>query len=268
MGIRAFFKEHQSVLTALVIATAVVAWMTSGGERQAAAPEPLARGDANNDGSAHVMSVRVRSLAAEPVSKEVIISGRTEPLREVTLRAEIEGRVTSIAAERGAAVTAGDIIARLDARDRAAQLQEAEAAIEQRNLEYQAAKNLREKNFQTETQVAQALANLEAARAQRERIAVELTQLDIRAPFDGVIEDRLVEKGDFVKVGDPVARVLDVDTILVVGNVSQGEVGDLRPGQHGTARLVTGESVTGRLRFVSMQSGAESRSAITVRGHC
>lgn len=260
MSVRGFLREHQSVLAALAIAAAVIAWMMSGAERQGPAPEAVTGNGAVGTYAERTFSVRVRNLTAEPVSKEVVVSGRTEPLRAVTVRAEIDGRVTTIAAERGAAVQAGDVIVRLDARDRAAQLQETEAAIQQRSLEYKAAKNLREKDYQTETQVAQALANLEAARARRERILVELAHLEIRAPFAGVIEERPVERGDFVKEGDTVARILDLDTILVVGNVSQGEIYDLHPGQHGSARLVTGQSVNGRLRFVSMQSDAATRT--------
>ena len=62
--------------------------------------------------------VRVREMVAAPVQREIVLNGRTAPARAVELRAEAAGRVVELAVERGSFVEAGEILARLDPRDR------------------------------------------------------------------------------------------------------------------------------------------------------
>ncbi len=69
-----------------------------------------------------------------------------------------------------------------------------------------------------------------------------------------------MELGDFVSAGDEVARVLEMDPLVVAGNVSQTAVGRVAVGMPGEAKLVTGERIQGRLRFVASDSDAATRT--------
>jgi multidrug efflux system membrane fusion protein len=62
--------------------------------------------------------VRVRTSVVQPVERRIVIQGRTEPARVVTLRAEVDGRIVALGAARGARVRHGELIARIDMRDR------------------------------------------------------------------------------------------------------------------------------------------------------
>ncbi len=75
-------------LLALLIAVALAAWLLSG---QMAAVEtsqeiPIA---APEKASPNIIKVRVREQQAQPLTREIILTGRTAPFRTVTLRAEI-----------------------------------------------------------------------------------------------------------------------------------------------------------------------------------
>ena len=131
-------------------------------------------------------------------------------------------------AVEGSLVEAGASIARLDLRDRQSRVSEMQAAVAQRELEYDAARKLGAKKFQSETQVAQALTQLEAARAALHQAELDLEHVTIEAPFTGVVERRMVEVGDYVEPGDPVAEVIEQDPFLVVGDAPETIVGPLR----------------------------------------
>lgn len=253
-----FIRRRQSVLIALTVALALGGWLLSGQFGDSAATEPTAT-DTENEPLAP-MSVRVREFEARPVTREVVFSARTAPAREVTLRAEAEGRVVEIPIERGARVEAGAVIARLDARDREAQLAEARATVRQRQLEYDGARRLGERGMQAETQVAQAMAALEQAQAQLKRVEVELDHTVIRAPFAGVLDQRLVEVGDYLGIGDSVARLLELDPLVITGAVSQDRISELRPGMQADARLLTGRTLSGRVRYVAAAADAATRT--------
>ena len=251
-------RLRTSYLLAGAIALALAGWLASGqigGTRSAPETPAAAAGAAER-----VSSVRVRELVAEPIQREIVINGKTAPAREVTLRAEASGRVEQIGVERGALVAAGDVLIRLDPRERRAMVEEAEATLAMREIEHAAAQRLGEKGFQAETKVAEANANLEAAQAALARARVELGHTEIVAPFAGVLDRRPVEIGDFVDVGDPVATVIEQDPFLVTGEIAESEVGHLAVGMPGRARLVNGDVVEGRVRYIGAQSDPATRT--------
>ena len=253
-------RLKSSYLIAGAIAGALAAWLASGqlGAGRPATEPPA--GAAATTAAAPLPSVRVRELVAEPIRREIVVNGRTAPAREVTLRAEASGRVDEIGVERGALVAVGDALIRLDPRERRAMVDEAEATLAMREIEHAAARQLAEKGFQAETKLAEAKANLEAAQAALARARVELAHTEILAPFPGVLDRRPVEIGDFVDVGDPVATVIEQDPFLVTGEVAESEVGRLAVGMPGRARLVTGQVVEGRVRYIAAQSDAATRT--------
>jgi multidrug efflux system membrane fusion protein len=73
--------------------------------------------------------------------------------------------------------------------------------MKQRQLEYEAAKTLQEKGFRSPTSVAGDLAAYQVAKAEVERMEKELENTKIRAPFDGVVDDRMVDVGDYLAPG-------------------------------------------------------------------
>ena len=102
--------------------------------------------------------------------------------------------------------------------------------------------------------------DFDAAKAAVARIRTEIDHTLIRAPFDGVVEERFAEIGAYLKVGDNVATVIDRDPMLVVAHVSERDVGGLRPGARGSATLVTGERVSGKLRYVATRADPSTRT--------
>ncbi|MGH6885657.1 MAG: efflux RND transporter periplasmic adaptor subunit, partial [Geminicoccales bacterium] len=249
-----------SYLIATGLALALAGWLLSG--QLGAGKTPPESNDAGSgpQPAAELPKVRVRELVAEPVERMIVVNGRTAPARAVTVRAETDGRVVELGPERGELIRPGDVLVRIDARERKAMVEQAEATLRMREIEYEAARRLGAKGFQAETKVAEAKANLEAAQATLERARIQLDHTEIRAPFDGVLETRPVELGDFVDVGDEVAMVIDQDPFLVIGDVAQVDAGALGPGMAGRAVLVTGQRVEGRLRYVASMADPETRT--------
>ena len=96
----------------------------------AAAPEPRAAGP---------FRVRVQSLEAIRHSRDIVARGRTDINRMVDVKAETMGRVEEVVAAEGRFVKRGDVLVRLDLRDRPERLAQAKALVAQRELEHKAA---------------------------------------------------------------------------------------------------------------------------------
>lgn len=191
---------------------------------------------------------------------EVTIRGRTEAERKVVVRAETSGAVAQTPAKLGALVKKGDVLCRLNVDARRAQLAETRAGFAKADLDYKAAVKLSADGFRSETSVAAAKAVLDQASAQLERTRLELAKTDISAPFDGVYDRRHAETGDFLAVGDPCATVIQRSPYLVVGAVSERDVSKIAAGDRGVAKLATGETIEGVVRFVASAADPATRT--------
>lgn len=254
---------NRSVVIATVITVGAVAWVLSG----QFGPPPGGTGHPQAPGSAApapaevpVQSVRVIRSVARPMVNEVVLQGRTEAWRTVDMRAEVRGRVEAVLVERGQPVRTGDLIARLAVNERKAILDQARALAAQRKIEFEAARTLNQRGHAADVQLAAARAQLDAADAAIRKAEVDLANTEIRAPFDGVLDKRPINVGDFLDVGNPVASVVDLDPLRVVGFATERHVAQLRPGVVGHARIVGGREVEGRIAYVAAQADPLTRT--------
>lgn len=256
------FPLTSSYVLAAVVTIGAAAWLLSGRitGQPTVAPEPPAGVAAAGGTAAELRSVRVRASVAEPLAQTIRVLGHTEAVRKSSLRAEIDSRVAELPVPRGALVKQGDLVARLAVDDRAARLQEAKAWLTQRQVELEAARQLQKRGYRSEMSLSEAQAKLETARATVARMEVELKLTEIRAPFNGVIEERPVELGSYVKIGDGIASIVDLDPMRMVGHVSEREIGRIALGSEGSALLADGRRVAGKVVFVGSTADLPTRT--------
>jgi multidrug efflux system membrane fusion protein len=196
-------------------------------------------------------SVRVRRQLAEQVTRTITVNGRTAPARVVNLDAETDGRVVHVGVARGDRLNRGEVIVRLDERDRRARLNQAVATVKQRELEFAARERLKGDSYVSEAQLQEAAATLESAKAELKRAELDISYMTIGAPFDGALQERHVEVGDVVKRGDPIATFVDDRKLIVSANISEFDAANVVKGRSGSARLATGQLVDGTIRYVA-----------------
>jgi len=144
--------------------------------------------------------------------------------------------------------------------DRAVKLAKAEAVFDEKSISYKAAKQLSKKNYRSKVKLAESKAALEEARADLESIRLDIARTAIRAPFSGVLDDVPAEVGDFIGVGDVVAKVIDLDPIIIVGEIAERDAAGLAIGAPARARLADGKELEGRVRYVSRAGAAVTRT--------
>jgi len=242
------------ILLALLIYMATGLVGCSGSE---SAPDDLVIADS---AGRPAMTVSVREMTAVEIFREVTVAGNTAPARAVDLRAETAGRVEAVVAARGAYVQAGQVIARITADGRHERLAEYRALLDQRRLEFDAAERLSERQLQSENARALAIANLRAAERLVADAEIDIGYLEIRTPFDGILQERTVEVGDYVSVGDHVARCIEIDPLVVRGEVSEANVRYVKVGEEGFAHLSTGEELAGHIRYVASEAHPQTRT--------
>ena len=246
-------KLRRQHVTAIIIVSVISLWQLSGllkGE-----PAPI-----HDDGAEKLTAVRVEQVKARPHTTHISIRGRTESIRKVELRSKIDGQVIATPPEKGDRVAQGDTICRIAVDHRAARLAEAEALARQRQLEADASQRLAAKGHRSETQAAGSIAQLDAAHALVTQMSIDLENTNIRAPFDGIVNERRVEVGAYLQQGDPCAVLVQESPILVAGNVSELEVGQIKNGDTGQVHLSDGQIFEGTIRFISAVASEQTRT--------
>jgi len=257
-------KVKLSYIMAVGLAAGIGYWMSSGtvviggvGDGENAVPPPAER-VAENAGS--TFRVQVVKLTAQDRQAILEVRGRTEAEAKVAVMSQTKDDVVRRPAREGAHVAAGDILCELDRGSREAGVLEAKALLAQAELDHSAATKLADKGFTAQTRAAATQAGLDAARARVKEAELELERTVIRSPIDGVIESPMAEIGAQLDNGGICATVVNSDPMIAIGQVSELNIGQISIGMPAEVRLVTGETMAGKVRYVSPSSEPDTRT--------
>ena len=203
--------------------------------------------------------VVVKKLQKESFTKTLKFSGFSEASRIVIIKSQVEGKVSSKSFEKGKFYKAGSQLVLIDPEDKIARLKEMEALLNQRKKEYEVAEKLFKKGFRSEVKLSESRTNFENALALYEKSQVELNNTKILIPFDSTIEDSFIELGDYVKKGDKIAKIVDLDPIFVKVNVTENVINNLKLNQ-ATSIIIADKSYEGLISYISKTSDPLTRN--------
>ncbi|MDY6399653.1 MAG: efflux RND transporter periplasmic adaptor subunit [Synergistales bacterium] len=158
--------------------------------------------------------------------------------RRVDLSFRVAGPIRSVNVDRGASVKKGQLLATLDPRDYQTQLKQAQSNQAQAQAQYENAEanfkryeNLYKRKvvpkstydtYKTEMNVARSALNV--AKGTTTAVRDSLKDTELRAPFDGVIVDRLVENFQDVNASQTIFILQDISMLEIVFNIPENDV--------------------------------------------
>ena len=194
----------------------------------------------------------------------------------VTIRAELAAPVAQILFQEGAEVKQGQLLVKLDAAKVQADMSNLEQRIRQLKIRLAHQKRNLERNRplvkdklvsqmkydDMETEIALAQAALAQAQADMSRQKEMLADTEIRAPFDGVIGSKDLSVGDYLKVGDPVVKVVSLNPLEMEFSVPERHKAGIFQGQEVSISTVAypGRGFTGKVSFISPVVDTRTRS--------
>jgi membrane fusion protein (multidrug efflux system) len=197
---------------------------------------PAVRSAAQGDSASQAATpVIVAEVQQAPAIVSLPLTGSVVARRVSRVSSQVQGFISTLHADIGDSVDAGEELARLDDALERSAVQAATAAVKQAQarlddavrrrdeaVELVAEKNIAATQYQSlEAEVLQEAAGLEGLRAELARRREILARHSIRAPFAGVIARRLSEAGQWVQAGDPVVELHELDVVRVQTEVPQ-----------------------------------------------
>ena len=244
---------NTNVKIALVIILATLVWLASGLFANEA-PSKL------NQPEVSPTKVSVGHFVVQDFVPMLALNSHTQPNRMVNLKAQIAGTVESVPGQRGAMVEKNQSICVIDAEERPQRLMQAKAKLQQAQIAYTGAQQLKTAGYQSDLAIAQAEANLEVAKLELTLSQNDVDSLNIKAPFSGIVEERPVEVGDFLTAGQPCAKLVELSPIKVVAEVSESEVVNLQIGDKASALFDDYASKSAVISYIAHQANPVTRS--------
>lgn len=240
-------------------------------------------------------AVEAARAAAREIDEGVDVTGSLAAKFDAEVKSEIGGTVSEVYVTEWVRVKKGAPLARVDAREAEAFLAKAEAVVEASKaarLEAEAARNRAEREFErslklkeaglvtqqalddAKTQqeaaaarVAAAAAQVRAAEEDVRQVRTRMSKAVIRAPFDGVVAERLVNAGEVVgEMQKVVFRIVDNRVLDLTVTVPSAEMARVRVGQPiaFATDAVPGRTFTGTVKFINPAVNVADRSVKAV----
>ena len=240
--------------SALIIFIAVLLWIASG----------VLKSDTKDSSIKDVtvekiISIRAVDIEAEDKTYYLTIRGRTEAKNKAILRPKTTSTVLKTA-EKGQFVTKGTIICALDPEDRVARLDEAVANEKQAQLKYDGVQKLAEDGYRSDNAVATAEAILKGAIARREIAQNAVNNSDVKAPFDGFLEDVNVKIGDLISPSQSCGSIIQFDPMIVSGEVTEKNVIKIISKQEIDVVLLNNSTIKGNISYISKSASPATRT--------
>jgi membrane fusion protein, multidrug efflux system len=185
-------------------------------------------------------------VAAEaPTPNVIVVTGRVVADQRSDVTADTQGKVINVMINRGDRVKLGQPVVQLDvrsaalgAREAAANLAAARAQKQLADQECERTKSLLDKGAITKSeydrQMAQCTAALEqvaAVQARTQMMTKSVADGIVRAPFDGVVSEKMVSPGEWVAPGKPLFTLVDDDPLKAELSISEVAVTQIKENQ-------------------------------------
>jgi RND family efflux transporter MFP subunit len=217
----------------------------------------------------------VTVVALQEISSGPLISGTLAAEHESQVRAQAAGTVTAVHAETGQRVSAGQILARIEANTAEQAVNSAQQNVRSAEQAYEVARRqaertstlvkagaLAESNLETaRSAAAAAQAQLANARSQLTGAQKQLSNTEVRSPIDGIVSARPVNAGDVVQLGAALFTIVDPAGMKLEASVPSGQLGQVHVGApvEFTVSGYPGRVFTGKVERISPAADPTTR---------
>jgi membrane fusion protein (multidrug efflux system) len=205
-------------------------------------------GDAASTTKRSVPPIAVQTVVADQTSTPDVLTltGTVAADQRSDVTADTQGKVINVMIERGQRVKIGQPVVQLDVRNAALSAREAQANLEAARAQKQLAeqecartKSLLDKGAITQsdfdkqsTECTSTLQQVAAAQARTEMTAKSVSDGLVRAPFDGLVSERMISPGEWVAPGKALFTLVKDDPLKIELSVPEAAVSEVQLGEH------------------------------------
>ena len=207
-------------------------------------------------------NVRIKQVNLESLSIQSTYVGYLLPNKRVLMRSEIDGVIEKIDFEEGDEITKGKRLVDISTKEHRLKLKIAITDSNLADINIKRDKKLAAQNLIPNAQLDQTKTRAESASLNKELAEISLNKSLISSPLKGTIKTRHIKVGEFVRKGDKLVEILDIDKILVKVNIPEQEILSIQVGQNVEVALYIMEKKTflGRVKNIGLEADSSNRT--------
>ena len=258
---------------AVVLAGGAFAWKNGKGSSNGAAVATAAK---PGEWPIELIAAELHTIKPRGLVDVVRFTGTTQPVDQTIVKARVAGRLAEVLVREGDRVTKGQVLARFETNELQARVNERQSALDAARADARwTARDLGDKETlakrnivsQSALDAARATAENKAsmvsvAEAQLESAQRNLSDTEVKAPFDGVVGERIANQGESLPIDGKILALLDTSHVEVAAQMPAADVVRLKVGQPATVMLegFGDREFQGRITRISPTAQAGSRS--------
>ncbi|MCB9081690.1 MAG: efflux RND transporter periplasmic adaptor subunit [Lewinellaceae bacterium] len=242
-------------LAVIAISVAGIAWKLADNKKQIEA-------DAS---AAQVRNTKVLVTTTMPqerqLSNDFTMTGTLRAFRETPIIAETSGRLVQLLVDNGTNVQQGKLIAVLDNELIQNQIDIAKINLEKGERDVSRLSNLAKEGGVSQQQLDDARNGVDNLKSQIKNLQKQLSMTYVKAPFSGVITNKMVEVGSFISPQSKIADLVQTSKLYLQSYVTEEQVIQIRKGQNAKVVLdvMPNKTLTGRVTFIDVKADLSQR---------
>lgn len=221
---RIIWKFLPIILCVLVVLLIIVLGVSINKKKTRLAKEK----EAAEQSAQSIVSVVTQTIIPITMVDRIDLPAVVAPWEDLTIKAEVVGKVVSVHVKEGNHVTKGQTIVTIDSRDYQSQLQSIKAQQILAEANFKRLQSLIDKGAVSQAAYDKAFATLNELNASGKIAELNLERCTIAAPFKGTVNDLPAKLGMLLAHGDPVAQLLDISKLKVEVSIPEAEVDAVR----------------------------------------
>ena len=207
-------------------------------------------------------NVRIKQVNLESLSIQSTYVGYLLPNKRVLMRSEIDGVIEKIDFEEGDEITKGKRLVDISTKEHRLKLKIAITDSNLADINIKRDEKLAAQNLIPNAQLDQTKTRAESASLNKELAEISLNKSLISSPLKGTIKTRHIKVGEFVRKGDKLVEILDIDRILVKVNIPEQEILSIQVGQNVEVALYIMEKKTflGIVKNIGLEADSSNRT--------
>ncbi len=178
-----------------------------------------------------VTSVELLSIVRADVQQRFTLPGALQAWEDLTLSAEVAGPVNWIGPQEGERLKKGETILTIDPQTWQANYDRDKVEAELQKKKLDRFQRLVEQNLVSQQEYENSVNAYERARVAARLSALQLAKSSLKVPVAGILDNLLVDRGEYVRVGDPLALVVQINRLKVEVDVPEKDIGYLQIGE-------------------------------------
>ena len=207
-------------------------------------------------------NVRIQEVNLESLSIKSTYVGNLLPNQRVIMRSEIDGVIENIYFDEGDEIVNNKKLIDISTKELSLKLKIAFADSKLAETNLKRDEKLAKDNLIPNAQLDQTRTFAERALLNRELAKISLNKSIINSPLSGTVKTRFVKVGEFVRKGDRLVEILNVDRILVKVNIPEQEILQINIGQKVDIELYILEKkiFEGKVKKIGLEADASNRT--------